>query len=244
MVIGKSVIVEPHVINKELGIGIISRIFSISVLSVITWRFLSQVRTGIENRLEYLALIVSLLLAVFVILNKADYLLEFTGLRLSLYFSSLIITALLEEFVFRKVLFLNLSKTLNNLYIGAFVSSFVFGLVHLLNSIAIERTFDYFISQSIIAFVFGFIMCAVYFRTGSFISTVILHFLFNIVFGIKRIETSQLQEINNTVNNVQSNYVSDLIVGSILLLLIIGSLLTIRSASAMNNQIYSKNLAN
>ncbi|WP_407945737.1 CPBP family intramembrane glutamic endopeptidase [Paenibacillus puerhi] len=75
--------------------------------------------------------------------------------------------AIIEEIIFRKIIFMNLNKYLP-FFMSAFISSLIYSLMHLNNA----RFIGYL--------AVGYILCVIYKKSNTILSTIIIHIILNI----------------------------------------------------------------
>lgn len=114
---------------------------------------------------------------------------------------------LFEEVLCRGVLFNAFRKyygeSRKGIYLATFISSFVFGSLHLINLIGNSGIIVATIAQVIYATLFGVLFCVIYYRSGNLLSCIILHGVFDLTdvfwkcFSNNRM---QLIEISNSTD--------------------------------------------
>jgi membrane protease YdiL (CAAX protease family) len=85
-----------------------------------------------------------------------------------------------EEFLFRGIIFPNLSSAFSSIYIGAITSSFLFGIGHYINLISIPKYINEITFQVISAFCIGILMCGILYKTKNLIVPALIHTIFNL----------------------------------------------------------------
>lgn len=120
--------------------------------------------------------------------NRVASTLEATTERNPLWLSLILIAfmpAFVEEFIFRGVLFGAYKK--RNPFYGMLLSAFLFGLMHMN------------INQFAYAFAIGFVLAMVVYATGSIVTSMLMHFVFN---GNSVVLSYVLAKIQLSVNDV------------------------------------------
>ena len=92
------------------------------------------------------------------------------------YFMCIILAPCLEELIFRGVIFRSI-RTKNRFIVAAFVSSILFGYIHVSNSIILGNWID--VSYLILYSCLGFLFCGTYEFNKSIYICILLHALYN-----------------------------------------------------------------
>jgi len=100
-----------------------------------------------------------------------------------------------EEFLFRGILFPNLSNGFSSIYLGAITSSFLFGITHFINLINNFEYINEITFQVISSFCFGILMCGVLYKTKNLIIPALIHSIYN------------LQAMIRTFNGIRKNQI-------------------------------------
>lgn len=127
------------------------------------------------------------------IFSKLNLYLAISTSNLFIFLFSVILTGVFEEISMRGILlplFVKLfSYKKKSFYLAAIFSSLIFGTLHYLNIYMREDYgFDIATSQVIFAFCIGIYFCGLFFRTGSIITSILIHSAINFGFGTTSLE--------------------------------------------------------
>lgn len=105
---------------------------------------------------------------------------------IALFFISNLLVAILEEFLFRKLI-LNILLSKRSLILSLVISSLMFSLVHIINIQQIEYDVFSIINQIILAFGLGFLLATLYYSTKTILVPIIIHTFINFNFSFGQI---------------------------------------------------------
>lgn len=97
--------------------------------------------------------------------------------------ASVLFGPILEELVFRRVIFGSIMQAQNNFWVAAFVSAIVFGIIHL--------DFTHIILYTITGFIFAFL----YYKTKRLITPIIAHMMLNGFVTYVQLNYEKLQQL-------------------------------------------------
>ena len=145
---------------------------------------------------------------IFINVNIANEILNTSSAQDMLYSGSIIINSIsivviapiLEEIIYRKVIFKRLAKK-TNVVIGIILSSIIFGLCHASDSM-------------VFAILFGVILCVLYEKYNNILIPMSLHFFNNLMSTILLL-TSGTQDSREVITLVQQDSYGFLIIGAI-----------------------------
>lgn len=115
-----------------------------------------------------------------------------------IYFSFIIFLSIFfEEFVFRRILFIDFLNEIKSNYsfiISLLLSSILFSLIHLSRTLIDFEDLSLLIGYLFFAFLYGVLLCIIYFYSNNFILIVILHIFAN--FQLEFLEPIKFDSIN------------------------------------------------
>lgn len=97
--------------------------------------------------------------------------------------ASVIFGPILEELVFRRVIFGSIMQAQNNFWVAAFVSAIVFGIIHL--------DFSHIILYTITGFIFAYL----YYKTKRLITPIIAHMMLNGFVTYVQLNAEKIQQL-------------------------------------------------
>ncbi|MGS2738753.1 CPBP family intramembrane glutamic endopeptidase [Sinomicrobium sp. M5D2P17] len=102
------------------------------------------------------------------------------SLEFFIFLFGLCLVGFTEEFLFRGILFTKLTTPFSSVYIGAIMSSFLFGIGHYINLIHSPDFINEITFQVIYAFCIGILMCGIFYRTKNLFIPSLIHTILNL----------------------------------------------------------------
>lgn len=127
-----------------------------------------------------------------------------------MFFREIIYAPLIEEILYRGIIFQILNTQIDNVFYAALISSVLFGISHLRHLLEKETYEDLSITTKQVLFqvcfttVFGLYASMVYFQTKSLLSSIILHMFCNFL-GLPKFSYTQIKD-KELVNRITTYY--------------------------------------